>query len=592
MALAPGLATATWNDGTWRRADAWVRGRPRHRERQRRRGMTAPWRRAIASRLPLAPSRETRFLWWPRDAAVPPIGRHPRRPKRNNRAACVTCRPQHRARGGGTMHLAHRVARWSAGSGMALVTLVTLAALAASAPRLAAQRSAETRKYVAVDAPVVVLQHVRLVDGTGAAPRDDQTVVVTGATISAVGPAASTPAPAGARVLDLAGRTVLPGLVMVHEHLFYPTGTVPIYNEHGYSFPRLYLAGGATTIRTAGSMEPYTDINLRAMIDTGAIPGPHIDVTGPYLEGPGLGLYQVHALTSADDAAGMVRYWADHGATSFKAYMHVTRAELGAAIAEAHRRGLKLTAHLCSVTFHEAAALGIDDLEHGILVASDFVPGKQPDTCPAPANAVANSIAATDMAGEAVTGLIRDLVAHHVAVTSTLAIFETFVPHRPTIYQRALDAMTPEARAQYLQNRARIGEDTALSWTVLFRKEMQFERAFAAAGGLLLAGSDPTGYGGVVPGYSNQRQIELLVESGFTPVEAIGIATLNGARYLGRADHIGTVAPGKAADLLVVRGDPATHIQDVENAELVVKDGIAYDAQRLFESARGTVGLH
>jgi imidazolonepropionase-like amidohydrolase len=459
---------------------------------------------------------------------------------------------------------------------------------------LAAQHphfSAGTKQFIVVDTPVVVLRHVRVIDGTGAAPRDDQTIVLTRGLISAVGDAGTTAVPAGADVHDLAGRTVMPGLVMVHEHMFYPTGGVSIYNENAYSFPKLYLAGGATTIRTAGSMEPYTDLNLKGMIDTGAVPGPKMDVTGPYIEAPGLGLYQVHPLSSPADATDMVRYWAEHGATSFKLYMDVTRAELGAAVTEAHRHGLKITGHLCSVTFREAAGLGIDNLEHGILVASDFVRDKKPDVCPAGA-AVLNSIAAIDIAGDSVSALIRDLVAKHVAITSTLAIFETFAAHRPPIAQGALDALTPETRVQYLQGRARIGDDTSTFWSVLLRKEMQFERAYAAAGGLVLSGSDPTGYGGVIPGYSNQREIELLVEAGFSPVEAIRISSLNGATYLGRVDKVGSIAVGKAADLLVVHGNPATQIRDIENSELVFKDGIGYDSPKLFQAARGVVGLH
>jgi imidazolonepropionase-like amidohydrolase len=451
--------------------------------------------------------------------------------------------------------------------------------------------SPEVRRYVTTDAPVIVLQHARVIDGTGAPARNDQTLVIENGRIADVGDPDVVKIPAGAKVLDVTDRTVMPGLVMVHEHMFYPTGGVPIYSENAYSFPRLYLAGGATTIRTAGSMEPYTDLNIKQMIDTGAVPGPSIDVTGPYLEGPGLGLYQVHALTSADDATDMVRYWADHGATSFKMYMHITRAEMAAVLTEAHRRGFLATGHLCSVTFREAATLGIDNLEHGLVVSTDFVHDKKPDECPK-SQVVQASIAGLDVAGDSAKSLIHYLIGRHVAITSTLAIFESYTPHRPPASQRVLDAMTTEARASYLQGRARIGEDTSSLWTVLFRKEMQFEHAFAAAGGLLLSGSDPTGYGGVVPGYSNQREIELLVEAGFTPIEAIRIATLNGAQFLRRADRVGSIAKGKRADLLVVRGDPTSRIADIENAETVFKGGVGYDAQRLFDSARGTVGLH
>ena len=449
--------------------------------------------------------------------------------------------------------------------------------------------SPAVRAFVSVDAPVVALTHVRVIDGTGAPAKADQTLIIRDGLIAAVGDAATTVVPAGARVLDLTGRTVLPGFVMLHEHMFYPAGQ-GAYNEMVYSFPRLYLAGGATTIRTAGSMVPYADLNLKKWIDEGRIPGPEMDVTGPYLEGPGLPIAAVKELKDANDARRMVDWWADEGATSFKAYMHITRAELGAAIQEAHKRGFKLTGHLCSVTFSEAADLGIDDLEHGLVVSTDFVPDKQPDVCP-PQSEVQASLVKLDIAGPAAQALIHKLVAHHVALTSTLTVFETFVPGRPPASERALDAMVSEARDMYLRQRVRIAVDTVSPWTILFKKEMEFEHAFAEAGGLLVSGTDPTGYGGVVAGFSNQREVELLVEAGFTPLQAIEIATLNGARYLGRENRIGSIADGKQADLIVVQGDPSTKISDIEHVETVFKDGIGYDSQKLIAATLGTVGL-
>jgi imidazolonepropionase-like amidohydrolase len=476
--------------------------------------------------------------------------------------------------------------------GLALAACSATAAVAvAQAPSL----SPATRAFVSIDAPKLALVHARVIDGTGAAPRENQVLLVERGLISAVGDSAQVAVPAGARVVDLAGRTVLPGFVMVHEHMFYPGAlwdTGYLANEQGFSFPRLYLAGGATTVRTGGSLEPYTDLELRAAIDSGRIPGPKMDVTGPYLQGPGFPLfYQMHVLAGPDDAKRTVEYWAGLGATSFKAYTNITRDELGAAIRAAHAKGIKVTGHLCSVTFHEAAALGIDDLEHGLLVASDFVAGKKPDQCPDD-DAVESSLMALDMAGAPLQGLIRDLVAHKVAVTSTLTVFETFGPHRPPLPDRVLDVMTADARVAYLRRRARIADRGDTTWTVLLRKEMAFERAFAAAGGLLLAGTDPTGYGGVVAGFSNQREVELLVEAGFSPLEAIRIATLNGAQYLGRDKKVGSLAPGKQADLIVVRGDPSHDVKDIENVETVFKDGVGYDPEKLIASARGMVGLN
>ncbi|HET7457184.1 MAG TPA: amidohydrolase family protein, partial [Gemmatimonadaceae bacterium] len=454
------------------------------------------------------------------------------------------------------------------------------------APPLRAQSadklSPEVRQFVSVDAPVVALTHARVIDGTGAAARDDQTVVIDGGVIRAVGDAASVAVPAGAKVVDLTGRSVMPGLVMVHEHMFYPSGGGAIYNEQGFSFPRLYLAGGATTIRTAGNVSGYADLEIKKRIDAGLIPGPAMDVTAPYLEGRTSFTPQMHELTDAADARQTVAYWADRGATSFKAYMHITRAELKAAIDEAHRRGLKVTGHLCSVSFREAAALGIDDLEHGLVVASDFVSDKKPDECPAAG--VTGSLAGLDVASTPVQSLIKELVARHVALTSTLTVFETFAPGRPAAPAGALDAMLPEARDQYLRRRVQIATQASSPWAALFAQEMQFERDFFRAGGLLLSGTDPTGYGGVVAGYSNQRELELLVEAGLTPLEAIKVATLNAAQYMGRADRVGSIAAGKRADLVVVRGDPSRTIADVEHVETVFKDGVGYDSAKLFGS--------
>ncbi|MDF1505194.1 amidohydrolase family protein [Roseisolibacter sp. H3M3-2] len=463
---------------------------------------------------------------------------------------------------------------------------LALAAAVAAAPA----RAQEARQFVTVDTPVVALTRVRVIDGTGAPARDGQTIVVERGVIRAVGADGSVAIPPGARVLDLAGRSVLPGLVMMHEHMFYPSGGGSVYNEQAFSFPRLYLAGGVTTARTAGNMAGYADLELKKAIDAGRAVGPSLDVTAPYLNGPGLPIYQVHALSGPDDARQMVAHWADRGATSFKAYMQITREQLGAAIAEAHRRRLKVTGHLCSVTFREAAALGIDNLEHGLVVASDFAPEKRPDECPSAAQQA--SIAALDVASEPVQALIRELVQRNVAVTSTLTVFETFAPGRPPAPPGALDAMLPEARDQYLRRRVQIASQASSPWTRLLANEMRFERDFFRAGGRLLVGTDPTGYGGVVAGYSNHRALELLVEAGLTPLEAIRVGTLNGAQYLGRADSIGTVAVGKRADLVVVRGDPSARIADVQQVETVFKGGVGYDAARLFASVRGRVGLH
>ncbi len=481
----------------------------------------------------------------------------------------------------------------------------SLSSLQAQQP---ATLSKDVKNYVRVEAPKIILAHVRIVDGTGRAAVEDQNVVLEDGKISAIQPGAEVPAAKGTTVLDLRGYTVMPGLVGMHNHLFYVARPNLDSQWHGeqpllvpqmtFSAPRLYLAGGVTTMRTTGSVETYSDLNLRREIDAGHLPGPHLDVTGPYLEGADSYFLQMHQLSSPEEARQFVNYWADRGVTSFKAYMNITRAELKAAIEEAHKRNIKITGHLCSVTYKEAAELGIDDLEHGFFVNTQLDAGKKPDVCSEGAGVPTLKQMAPQSA-EA-KDLIETLVKHHVAVTSTLPVFESGgMPGRPPLRQAMLDALSPQAREAYLYRRQKPAKEGAASssveftdddWPMLIQRDMQLEHAFVAAGGLLLAGPDPTGDGGVVPGFGDQREIELLVEAGFSPVEAIKIATLNGATYLGRQDQIGSVAVGKNADLVVVKGNPATRIADVENVEIVFKDGVGYDSLKLLESVKGRYG--
>ena len=469
---------------------------------------------------------------------------------------------------------------------LAATLVLALAPATALSAQTPAQLSREVRQYVAVDAPVVALTNVRVVDGTGAPPVEGQTIIIENGRIAAVGPAAQVKPPAGAHTMDLSGHTVIPGLVGMHNHTFYTTTARSV--QLSYSAPRLYLASGVTTIRTTGAASPYAELNLKRAIEQGREPGPRMFVTGPYLNGPS-GSTHMMQVNAPEDARRVVAYWAEEGASWFKAYAQISRAELKAAIEEAHRRGLKVTGHLCSVSFREAVALGIDNLEHGLFTNSDWDPSKQPDVCPA---GMRGTLANVDVNSPEVQQTIREMVENGVAMTSTLAVYELAVPNRPPLEQRVLDAMSPETREEYLRTREQIARNAATSvMPQVFRKAQEFEVAFVRAGGLLGAGVDPTGIGGALPGFGDQRNYELLIEAGFTPVEAIQIMSLNGAKILGIDDELGSIAQGKRADLVVIRGNPVATPAEIRNVTIVFKDGIGYDSAKLIEAVKGQVGV-
>lgn len=469
---------------------------------------------------------------------------------------------------------------------MSATRVAALALLAAFTAAPVTQRAVPPglAPYVTVRDDVVALTGARVVDGTGAPAREGQTIVIRGERIAAAGPAGAIAIPEDARVIDLAGHTILPGLVALHEHTYF--GGVRHMTQMRASGPPLYLAFGVTTAMTAGSQFPYQELNLKARVDAGLLPGPRFLITGPYLNGGALRTVSSRTVSTPEEVRRVIAYWASEGATWFKFQGGVSREVLKAGIDEAHARGLRVTGHLCSVTFTEAAALGIDALQHGFITNSDYVAGKVPDVCP-PDNMRAQ--ADVDVDSPEVQDSIRAIARSGAAVVSTLGVYETFMPERFTPDPRALEMLDPAVRREVEAAHAALAKSPMTVPVRLLDKMMAWERDFVAAGGLLGAGSDPWGTG-FLPGFGNLRNIELLVEAGFTFEQAVRISTLNGARIIGDEANAGSVAPGKRADLIVIRGNPVASPAGIYEVVTVFKDGLGYDSLRLREAAKGKVG--
>lgn len=442
-----------------------------------------------------------------------------------------------------------------------------------------------TAEFISIKDPVIALKHVRVIDGTGKGTREDQTIIIDSGRIAAIGPTAEISIPSSATSLDLSGHTAIPGLVGMHDHLFYATDDGDRYVSASESFPPLYLAAGVTTIRTAGALNLDDDQAVKKWVDSGELAGPKIHLSSPYINRrPG-------DLVDAQKVTNVINEFADQGINSLKIYENINPTELKTIVDAAHKRGLKVTGHVCAAGFVEAAQAGIDNLEHGLAVDTEFFSSKKAGVCPERSEWLPE-LAGIDIKSEPVQRMIRELVSRRVAITSTLTVFEAFVEEEFELDPRMQDVLSEDALADCRTHLADRKADPGWSriWEVVLKKEMEFEREFVKAGGLLMTGVDPTGWGGVVAGFGDQRGVELLVAAGFSPEEAIRIATLNGATFLGEDSRIGTLAIGKQADIVIVRGNPAANIRDIRNVQLVFKDGVGYDPAKLIESVRGLVG--
>ena len=355
-------------------------------------------------------------------------------------------------------------------------------ALCSSMMTKAQKFSSHVREYIVDSASKTLLRDVKIIDGTGAPSKLHQDVLITNGIITQIREVNQGLVPNDTKIIECAGKTLIPGLVMMHEHLYYTMFLDNFFNlaEMPFSFPRMYLAGGSTTIRTTGSIEPQTDLAIKRMIGEGKLIGPDMDVTAPYIEREGFDIPSLNTIKDAAEATNSVKFWADKGCTSFKMYMHIKKEDLQAVVREAHKRNLKVTGHLCTLTYREAASIGIDNLEHGFYASTDFDLKKKNEQFDYLASQMAlQSLPAVDTR---MSSLISFLVQHKVALTSTLPVFEPNTGRELILgggEESVLPVVLEEIRLRWERSQHRDSGAFAL-----FKKEMKWEKQFYDAGGL------------------------------------------------------------------------------------------------------------
>jgi imidazolonepropionase-like amidohydrolase len=419
-----------------------------------------------------------------------------------------------------------------------------------------------------------VVRGARLFDPETKTARPAMTVVVSGNRIQAVGPDGKVAIPEGAEVVDARGKTLLPGLWDMHQHFTQDFGI-------------LDLAAGVTTGRDLGNDQNVL-LTLKRLWDSGEAIGPRVILAG-VIEGPGPLAAPTNVLASTEEEArAWVDRYADAGYVQIKIYSSLKPELVPAVVARAHARGLRVSGHIPGgMKAEQAVRQGFDEVHHANFLFLNFIDGVDTRT-PDRMSAVAEHGAGIDIRSEPFRAFLRLLDERHVVIDPTLNVFEDRFLGRAG---EVLPSMAGDAdRFPPLARRSLFGaglpgiQENAARFRDSFRNMLALVEALYKQGTPIVAGTD------TLPGFALHRELELYVEAGIPAPEALRIATLGAAQVMKLDRDLGTIAPGKLADLILVDGDPAARIHDIRKVVLTVKDGVLYDSAELYRAVGVRVG--
>jgi imidazolonepropionase-like amidohydrolase len=423
---------------------------------------------------------------------------------------------------------------------------------------------AETSRTLRVDSGdgAVAYVNARLIDGTGAAPVADAVVVVDGGKIIAAGPRAKVTVPAGARTVDAAGNTIVPGLWDMHAHF------------EQVEWGPVYLAAGVTTVRDCGN-EPDFIRAVRDTIDAGNGVGPRV-LMACIVDGEGPGSLGTERLKTADEIPALIKKFKAAGCVQVKIYQSIDPRLIHPLSIAAHAAGMTVTGHVpTGIGAAKAVEAGLDQINHLQFVMREFAAPDLPVT--ERGSKFQQALDAFDPSTPAARKLAGWFAAHHTVLDPTLALSELALPRSDLEKVEPGLATLPAPLAVAFSDAGPGPEDDRTRR--LLAKRLALIGVLHKAGVTIVAGTDQA-----VPGHSLHRELELYVEAGFTPLEAIQAATLIPARAMKRDKDLGSIEVGKRADFILVDGDPLADIRALRRVRIVVASGKAYDPAKLWQS--------